>query len=59
MNCETLMLIVGFYFACKVLFLLLGAVSGLLVAMRDDRERSDEVAKIVEDFLRKNEIKPL
>jgi hypothetical protein len=53
------MLIVGFYFACKVLFLLLGAVSGLLVAMRDDRERSDEVAKIVEDFLRKNEIKPL
>lgn len=59
MTCENLMLIVGFYFACKVLFLLLGAVSGLLVAVRKDREHSDEVAKIVEEFLRKNEIKPL
>ena len=59
MNCENLMLIVGIYFACKVLLLLLGVASSVLVAMQEDRKHSNEVAEIVEEFLRKNEIKPL
>ena len=59
MNCETLMLIVGIYFACKVLLLLLGVVSSVLVAMQEDRKHSNEVAEIVEEFLRNNKVKPL
>ena len=59
MNCENLMLIVGIYFACKVLLLLLGVASSVLVAMQEDRKHSNEVAEIVETFLRKNETKTL
>ena len=59
MTCENLMLVVGLYFACKVLLLLLGVVSSVLVAMQEDRKHSNEVAEIVEDFLRKNRIKEL
>ena len=53
------MLIVGMYFACKVILLLLGVISGLFVASRNDREHSSETAAIVEEFLRKNRIEPL
>lgn len=59
MNCETFMLIVGIYFACKVILLLLGVISSVLVASRNDREHSSETAAIVEEFLRKNRIEPL
>ena len=55
MNCETLMLIVGIYFACKVFLLVFGLVARIILAVQAERERSNEVAEIVETFLRKNE----
>ena len=52
MNCETLMLIVGVYFACKVALLLLGVALKVFLAFTSaPREDSNEVAEIVNQFL--------
>ena len=56
MNCETLMLIVGVYFACKVVLLLFRVALSVFVAFTSaPRENSNEVAEIVNQFLRKND----
>ena len=50
------MLIVGIYFACKVALLLLRVALAVFVAfLPAPRENSNEVAEIVNQFLRKND----
>jgi hypothetical protein len=52
MTCENLMLVVGIYFACKVILLLLKVALAVIVAfMPAPRENSNEVAEIVNQFL--------
>ena len=51
MTCENLILIVGIYFACKVLLLLLGVALKVIVAFTSaPRENSNEVAEIVNQY---------